>query len=253
MKYGICTESVAPVRAEASDRAEMVTQLLFGDKVEILKTEDKWIFISSKYDNYGGWIDPKMVTEIDSDIFHQEDSKYFAGDIFNFLMGDSPMTITIGANLHNFSDGKINIHNKNYEFNGEVIKSDSNDLSIVDLAQMYLNTPYLWGGKSSFGIDCSGLVQQVYKMKNIYLPRDTYQQAEYGEVLGFVEEAEPGDLAFFDNENGKIIHVGIILQNQKIIHAHGKVRIDPLDSTGIFNTDSQKYSHKLRFIKRIIQ
>ena len=112
--------------------------------------------------------------------------------------------------------------------------------------------PYLWGGKSTFGIDCSGLTQQVYKLGGYELPRDAYQQAELGEVLSFVEEAEPGDLAFFDNADGKIIHVGIILGDYKIIHAHGKVRIDPFDSNGIFNTDSQKYSHKLRFIKKVI-
>ncbi|MGI9527454.1 MAG: NlpC/P60 family protein [Weeksellaceae bacterium] len=253
MKYGICTESVAPVRADASDRAEMVTQLLFGDKVEILKIEKKWLYVTTKYDNYAGWIDPKMITDISSEAFFQKDSIYFAGDIFNFIMEKTPMTIPIGASLPNYHHGIIQINDKSFEFNGEILKADENPISIVDLAQMYLNTPYLWGGKSTFGVDCSGMVQQVYKMKNIYLPRDTYQQAEYGEVLGFVEESEPGDLAFFDNEEGRIIHVGIILEGQKIIHAHGKVRIDPIDSTGIFNTDSQRYSHKLRFIKRVIK
>ena len=123
---------------------------------------------------------------------------------------------------------------------------------MVEIAKAYLNVPYLWGGKSSFGIDCSGLTQQVYKIGGYKIPRDAYQQAEMGEVLSFVEEAEPGDLAFFDNAEGRIIHVGIMCGNGKILHAHGKVRIDPIDTNGIFNTDSQKYSHKLRCIRKII-
>src|SRR5690606_6495591 len=150
------------------------------------------------------------------------------------------------------NNGKIKLSHRELQYLGESRSGKLEKSVIPTLALMYLNTPYLWGGKSVFGIDCSGMVQQIYKFCGVKLPRDAYQQAEIGEALSFIEEAEPGDLAFFDNSEGKIIHTGIILEGNKIIHAHGKVRIDPIDITGIFNTDSQTYSHKLRVIRKIL-
>ena len=110
----------------------------------------------------------------------------------------------------------------------------------------------MWGGKSPFGIDCSGLVQCVYQLHGVQLPRDAHQQATHGQTLGFIDESEPGDLAFFDDDEGKIIHVGLLLENNYILHAHGKVRIDRIDQTGIYNVDTQQHTHKLRIIKKMI-
>ncbi len=124
--------------------------------------------------------------------------------------------------------------------------------SIVETAKEFLNVPYLWGGKSFFGVDCSGFTQLVLKVHDIKYPRDAYQQGEVGEPLSFIEEAQPGDLAFFENSEGRIIHVGFMLENNQIIHAHGKVRIDTLDSSGIFNKELNKHTHKLRFIRNIL-
>ena len=130
----------------------------------------------------------------------------------------------------------------------------SHDLreSIALTAKELLNIPYLWGGRNFFGVDCSGLVHLVYKVNGIKMPRDSYQQAEIGTPLSFVEESQPGDLAFFENSEGKIIHVGIMLENQKIIHCSGKVRIDELDSSGIFNKEINEHTHKLRFVKNVL-
>ena len=99
------------------------------------------------------------------------------------------------------------------------------------------------------GIDCSGLTQMIYRINGYQIPRDASQQAELGNTLSFIDESEPGDLAFFDNDEGKIIHVGLLLENNYILHAHGKVRIDQLDKTGIYNTDKETYSHTLSFVK----
>ena len=138
-----------------------------------------------------------------------------------------------------------------YKFDGPTTTGFTTKEKLVGNALIYLNTPYLWGGRSPFGIDCSGFTQVVYRLQGISLPRDAYQQAEIGTTLSFIEESEPGDLAFFDNNEGKIIHVGIILENNHIIHASGKVRIDRIDQQGIFNKEKGQHTHKLRLIKSI--
>jgi hypothetical protein len=253
MKYAVCQVSVAPLRADQSDRSEMVSQILFGEKVEILDKKNNWIKVRSDYDQYEGWADFKQFQVVSDGEFQTLNLNYFASESFNLAVEeDMPLTLPLGALLPNLENGKIKFGNKEWDYLGEFQTGNFTKKSIPELAFLYLNTPYLWGGKSVFGIDCSGFVQQVYKFCGFNLPRDAYQQAELGEALSFVEEAEPGDLAFFDNADGKIIHVGIILEENKIIHAHGKVRIDPIDITGIFNRDLQNYSHKLRVIKKIL-
>jgi hypothetical protein len=253
MKYAVCQVSVAPLRADQSDRSEMVSQILFGEKVEILDKKNNWIKIRADYDQYEGWADFKQFLVI-SDVEYQTiNLNHYASEGFNLAVDeDMPLTLPMGSILPNLENGKIKFGTKELDYLGEFQTGNFSKSNISELAYFYLNTPYLWGGKSVFGIDCSGFVQQVYKFCGYKLPRDAYQQAELGEALSFVEEAEPGDLAFFDNADGKIIHVGIILEGNKIIHAHGKVRIDPIDITGIFNRDLQNYSHKLRVIKKIL-
>ena len=253
MKYAICQVSVAPLRSEARDSSEMVSQVLFGEKLIILEQLDKWTKVQLSFDTYEGWIDPKQIIEISEEEYQANKIEKFAINPYNHAMENGlPTTLTIGAELRSLCESKIKIGTKCIEYFGVYTSGKKSKEQLVEIAKAYLNVPYLWGGKSSFGIDCSGLTHQVYKIGGYTIPRDAYQQAEMGEVLSFVEEAEPGDLAFFDNAEGRIIHVGIMCGNGTILHAHGKVRIDPVDSNGIFNTDSQKYSHKLRFIRRII-
>ena len=253
MKFAICQVSVSPLRAENSDRSEMVSQILFGEKVNILESKKNWVKIKAEFDAYEGWADAKQFLEISEEEFQSTKIEKYASESFNLAVEkENPITLPMAASLPNLKNNRLKFGNLEWDYLGEFQMGDLSKSALPNLSLMYLNTPYLWGGKSVFGIDCSGMVQQVYKFCGVKLPRDAYQQAEMGEALSFVEEAEPGDLAFFDNPEGKIIHVGIIMEGNKIIHAHGKVRIDPMDSTGIFNTDSQTYSHKLRVIKRIL-
>lgn len=249
MKYGLCHLSIVPVRKETSDTSELVTQLLYGDIFKITEQRKNWCKISIHFDAYEGWIDCKQYVEITAQDFEQiaQEPPRVITDLVEFitLENNHLQTVTLGATIN----GKDIL---NHGFEGTISQTQRTREKLLDTALMYLNTPYLWGGKTPFGIDCSGFTQMVYKINGYALLRDASQQATQGEALSFIEECEPGDLAFFDNAEGIITHVGMVLQNQKIIHAHGCVRIDHLDYTGIFNCDLQKHTHKLRVLKRII-
>ncbi|KFF25131.1 C40 family peptidase [Chryseobacterium vrystaatense] len=238
MNKGICNVTVAPVRAENSDKAEIVTEILFGESADILEAVKNWTRIKMHYDGYEGWIDTKQLKPVTDEELAKRKVTVVTEDFASVLMNDGKTLLSMGSEV---------------EFPA-VASRRSHDLreSIAMAAREFLNVPYLWGGKSFFAVDCSGFTQLVYKIHDIKLPRDTYQQAEVGVPLTFVEESQPGDLAFFENPEGKIIHVGIMLENQKIIHASGKVRIDILDSTGIFNKEMNKHTHKLRVIKNVL-
>lgn len=260
MKYGICHLSVVPCRFEPSDRSEMVTQLLFGETVKIYEEKKgDWRRIKTVFDDYDCWIDKKQITEISMDEFEQinTNSKVLSAELIHVIQNKNTeeyIPIVLGSFLPNYKKNKVSFNKIDYIFDGLTFdgskKSSKNKL--IENAYTYLNTPYLWGGRSPLGIDCSGFTQLLYKLNGVQLPRDASQQAKVGQTLSFVEESEAGDLAFFDNEEGNIIHVGMVLDNNRIIHASGKVRIDRLDHQGIYNVDTNKYSHRLRLIKKII-
>lgn len=249
MDYGICNLSLVPLRAEASDLSEMVSQVLYGEHFKILESRKKWSRIRLAFDSYEGWIDNKQFTTIsETDYFNFENIQLkFSSDLVDVLTDSNNQLFSICLGSTISASAFLQHH-----FEGKSISEILPKEHLIETALLYLNTPYLWGGKSPFGIDCSGFTQMVYKLNGYKLLRDASQQATQGEALSFIEESEPGDLAFFDNDEGKITHVGIIMKDNYIIHAHGKVRIDRLDHSGIFNYDVRNHTHKLRVIKRII-
>ena len=252
--FGICNLSIIPLRIEPSDRSEIVSQVLFGEHFEILEETKNWAKIKLQYDNYEGWIDTKQYQTISESSFNKlsDEEIVLNGDLIEYITGTNNllMPISLGASLSFLENSDININN--FDFEGMRVVGVKPKVNLISIAFMYLNAPYLWGGKTPFGIDCSGFTQMVYKLNGYQLLRDASQQASQGEALSFIEESEAGDLAFFDNEEGKIIHVGIIMDNNYIIHASGKVRIDRLDHLGIYNAETNKHTHKLRVIKKII-
>lgn len=258
MKYGIGHLSVAPCRAEASDSSEQVTQLLFGETIKVYEKKRSWYRVKTAHDNYECWMDEnqfQFITQREFESFNAEKPKVVS-DLVEILSkedGSELMTILMGASLPHIENNLVDVKDGIWKFEGNTIDSNvvHSKQKIAENAFMLLNTPYQWGGRSPFGIDCSGFVQLVYKLNGIFLPRDASQQASMGQALSFIEEAEEGDLAFFDNDEGKITHVGIILSNNRIIHASGKVRIDKLDHQGIFNQEKRDYSHRLRLISSI--
>jgi hypothetical protein len=252
--FGICNLAITPLRYEPSDKSEIVSQILFGEHFEILERSKQWSRIKMQYDAYEGWIDSKQFQIISETSFNQlsEDSIILNADLIEYITGPSNLLIPIplGASLSFLNYSEINT--ANFDFEGTKTSGIKPKDHIINTAFMYLNSPYLWGGKTPFGIDCSGFTQMVYKLNGYKLLRDASQQCTQGEALSFIEESEPGDLAFFDNDEGNIIHVGIIMANNYIIHASGKVRIDRLDHLGIYNSEINKHTHKLRVIKKII-
>jgi hypothetical protein len=249
MQYGVCNLSVVPLRAEASDTSEMVSQLVYGEHFKILDVRKKWSRIRLSYDDYEGWLDNKQFLEITKEDFKNLDTcdQQYSSELVDYITTPESglLSICMGSHIHAASV-------LGHQFDGGFISEKRSKKHIINTAVLFLNCPYIWGGKTLFGLDCSGFTQMVYKINGHALLRDSDQQATQGESLSFIDESEPGDLAFFDNEEGVIIHVGIILEDHHIIHAHGKVRIDRLDQTGIFNYQVKKHTHKLRVIKRII-
>ncbi len=258
MRFGIIQIALAPMRAEASDKSEMVSQLLFGECVQILSQSPKWLQVKNAYDGYEGWISDKQLLLLNPEEYELalRSSENLCSELScKAKLGDESYAITLGAVMPFYQNNSFQLGQNIFSSNAEVINTTNckpTPEKIINTAKNYLNAPYLWGGRSPFGIDCSGFTQMVFRFFNIKLYRDAYQQAEQGRIVEFINQAQTGDLAFFDNEQKRIIHVGIILPERKIIHASGKVRIDSIDHNGIFNKDAGNYSHKLRLIRRIV-
>lgn len=254
MANAICSVPVSPLRAEAAHRSEMVSQQLFGEACTILeRAKDNWVKVKCAYDNYEGWCQQSQVVETDN--INEKAKRFYTSDwVTDIQFNDTLMKIPFGSSLHGLELQKLKWGSNEISYTGATIEPKQmivNEKSIRQLAFVFLNTGYLWGGKSVFGVDCSGFCQTVFKLLDIPLLRDAYQQATQGNVVGFLQEAKCGDLAFFDNEDGRITHVGILLNEAEIIHASVKVRVDRIDSMGIINTETNQRTHKLRIIKRM--
>ena len=238
MSYGICNLSVIPIRKEGCHTSEMVSQLLFNELYEVLEEKPGWYLIKTEEDHYEGWIQGIQHHEISTQDYKSLKTK-------ERYIVDQPVLNHQGRQL---SIGTVLFE----PVSGTMTTPDRFTPSLMlDFAQKLLGAPYLWGGRTVFGIDCSGFVQLCARAAGKQLPRDASQQVQEGELVYFLPEIQPGDLAFFGNEEGHIIHVGMMLDNERIIHASGQVRIDYLDQTGIFNKERNDHTHHLQVIKRI--
>lgn len=261
MGFGIADLSIIPMRREPSERSEMVSQLLFGELFEILETTEKWLYIRLFQDQYEGWIDRKMALLVSDGYAHQYivEDPVLTTEVFNIVTkeGDYGHKLLVAGSVLPFFDARtkrLTLGEDHYTLISKMKEVGIDTLRelIISNALMFYNTPYLWGGRTPYGIDCSGLVQMVYRMVGISLPRDASQQVQKGQNLSFIEEALPGDLAFFGDETGTITHVGILWEQNRIVHASGRVRVDRIDHHGIFNEELKRYTHYLKAIKRIL-
>lgn len=261
MDFGIADLSIVPMRREKSERSEMVSQILFGEVFQIIEADEKWAYVQLEHDGYQGWVDKKMVKSVTPEYierYHTE-TPMLTTEIFNIIVkeGDYGNKLIVSGSVLPFFDAqtqKLLIGDETYTLLSKMkdVSIDSVRDLLVEYALMYYNTPYLWGGRSPYGIDCSGLSQMVYRMVGVDIPRDASQQVALGQSFSFVEESLPGDLAFFGDDMGAITHVGILWEQNRIIHASGRVRVDKIDHHGIFNEEMKRYTHNLKIIKRLI-
>ncbi|HPT21592.1 MAG TPA: C40 family peptidase [Bacteroidales bacterium] len=252
MERYICENVFVPLRSGPSHKSEMLSQILFGEKYTITDRSGNWIKIETIFDKYTGWIDADHLQQSP-----EEGSS--CGYVLNrpllcYKNDKTKLVLEAGCEIFNpdFEDktfvvGK-NIYTTCKEFSNKHITTND---SLTDTAMKFINSPYIWGGRIPSGIDCSGFTQLVYKIHGISIPRNACTQAEIGDNINFIDETKPGDLVFFDNQQGKITHVGMIFSQGLVIHGSGRVRIDTIDHQGIFKQETGKYSHHLRTIKRI--
>ncbi len=244
----------APVRRKSRHQSEMTNQLLFGETVRIIKKKKEiWYKVESLHDRYEGWLTAHMLGAISENEAKAKTVHIVTDHNSIIRIQGNPMRLPLGATLPLFDGKGGNTGTATYEYEGAFEKRGEiaiDDSRIRQVAFQWLNTPYQWGGRSIFGIDCSGFVQTTYKQLGIDLPRDAWQQAQVGKTVDKLKDAVCGDLAFFDDKD-EIVHVGLLLDNGHIIHASGRVRIDKIDKKGIINTDTGKRTHSLRVIKKL--
>lgn len=257
LAYAVCSVSVMPLRAEPAHRAEQVSQLLFGERMEVLAEEKNgWLQVRCEWDDYEGWVKKGQVAIITYKDYRKPLNYYTAGLNDTIQVEHGHFVLSPGSSLFQMKKRDLKWGSKEFSFKGRKIaikQAEATAEGARAYSKMFMGAPYQWGGRCLMGIDCSGFTQVVYKLMNIRIPRDASQQAVVGETVDFLQEGRCGDLAFFDNEEGRITHVGILLNDHTIIHAtetSGCVVIDPIDNGGIISKQLRMRTHQLRLIKR---
>ncbi len=249
--FTIISIPLIPLRSQKSEKSEMVSQLLFGEQIEILEEKEDWFFVRNLTDDYRGWVssvslNKQKFTETDKDNINTFVLKA-SYTLCTKLSTNQQILLPGGSLIPNPIEGKFELLGEQYQLENFTNKKKT----ILELAYQYLNSPYLWGGKSFMGIDCSGFVQIIFSMLGKKIPRDASEQIKEGILVPSISESQVGDIAFFKNKEHKIVHVGILISSNQIIHASGYVKIESIDQKGIISSITRKYTHRLKAIKRL--
>jgi cell wall-associated NlpC family hydrolase len=257
LAFAFCNVSLLPVRKDPLHTAEQINQLLYGERCEVLEINHKeWVRIKGEWDGYDGWCKASQLTFVERKEYRKPAKYITTGSNDRFILPDANMWLPLGSDLMRCKGNKTQVDGKTGAFKGTktvIAKLEINADNLKNAAMQYLHAPYVWGGRSVAGIDCSGLSQMAYKLCGFMIPRDALQQANEGKLVDFLQHAQCGDLAFFDNADGKIVHVGLLLDEQTIIHAtdtSGHVVIDRIDHGGIISTTLKRRTHNLRLVRR---
>lgn len=258
MSYAVCHTAISSLRSSSRERSDQLSQVLFGEVMTIIDRKvNKWVRVLTHSDSNLGWILEDHIVEITADEFNSySKSNQFSVELFHpVFTSNSSFHIPFGSRLPGFDGLGFTLAGKRYTFSGRTIDTRSKRISgewITKISKMFLHAPQLPGGRSPLGMDPSSFVQLVFASAGVSLERNFEELVKIGRRVDFVEEAMEGDLALFEKRKGKVIHIGIILPGKQVIHVDGTVRIDIFDHYGIFNKEEQKYSHKLRIIRRAL-
>ena len=256
---GIVLHSILPMRAEASESSEQLTQLLFAETVEIIEQKPRWIRVKNDADGQEGWVDFKMLTPLSND----EEAQFANADkTARVIMpmayavsenNGQTIPLTAGTILPDYKEGRFAILGVGFRIDPSMVQPQPmamNKENLLNTVRFFLNVPYLWGGKNALGMDCSGFTQIIHSLFGHQLLRNASEQATQGKAVAALKDAQAGDLAFFDHEDGKISHVGILIDSERIIHCSGRVKVEKIDETGIFSTEQGEiYTHHLVLIR----
>jgi len=248
--YGVALQGFIAIRKEAHERAEMITQVLFGEHFKILDDEGLWMYIRTVNDAYEGWLDRKSVV---ADQAPKTPNPYLVcrNTTIQNVSGNYKVKLPAGASIPLYKQNSFVIAGQEFHILHPEDVCKVGSIALEALIDDFISVPYLWGGRCGFGTDCSGLTQYLCRALGKNIPRDANEQSAMGDTLSFINEAQAGDLAFFDDTEGMIHHVGMIVAQDKILHSSGRVRIDKIDQQGIFSLELGRYTHKLRVLKRV--
>ena len=257
---GIVLHSVVPVRSEANEGSEQLTQLLFAETVDILEEKPRWIRIKNDADGQIGWVDFKMLTTLsdsECELVAKADKSARVMMPMAYAVSENngqTIPLTAGTCLPNYKDGRFEVLGVGFRIDPSMVADKSLEMTtekIMEVVRFFLNVPYLWGGKNALGMDCSGFTQIIHSLFGHQLLRNASEQVTQGMPVKSLKNAQTGDLAFFDHEDGKISHVGLILDGERIIHCSGRVKVEKLDEIGIFSIEQGgTYTHHLVSIRR---
>lgn len=266
VEEGIILHSIVPLRAEGSECAEQLTQLLFGETVDVLEEAERWIRVRNDADGMEGWVDFKMLTKMSDEEFAgysavlRESTAFVRMPMAYALSMNNSQTIPLaaGTRLPKYENGTFEVLGVPFRIDPSMVLEKPmplNQDSLMQLSRFFLNTPYLWGGKNALGMDCSGLTQVLLSLMGVQILRNASEQATQGEPVASLSEARPCDLVFFD-KHGRVTHVGILLTQDTVLHCSGRVKVEKIDEEGIVSSENNTlykvgdHTHHLCAIRR---